>query len=166
MILSIIVAMDEQRAIGKNQELLCYLPEDLKYFKRTTLGKPIIMGRKTFESLPNGALPKRRNIVLTRQSGVEYANCDVCNTLEEAKEILVEAQTEEAFVIGGGEIYSLALPMADRLYLTRLHASFDDADTHFPEINWSEWTLASSEAHEADERHACAYTFEVYHKSK
>ena len=140
--LSLIVAMARHRVIGLNNTLPWHLPEDLKHFKETTLGKPVIMGRKTWDSLPEKfrPLPGRRNIVVSRNAGLQLSGAEVAHSLEAAKALL--APNDEAFVIGGAELYRLALPMADHLYLTEIDAAFE-GDAHFPEINAADWSECS-----------------------
>lgn len=157
--ISIIVATDENNAIGKNNGLLCYLPNDLKYFKKTTEGHPVIMGRKTFESLPKGALPNRRNIVITTNRALQFDNCEMASSLEEA--INLTKDESEVFIIGGGSVYRQALPLADKLYVTRIHHQFEGVDTFFPEIKPSEWKVVSDEENPADEKNKYAHTFIV-----
>lgn len=164
MILSIIVAADENNAIGKDNDLLCHLPNDLKYFKRVTEGHTVIMGRKTFESLPKGALPNRRNIVITRDRDLKFDRCEMVSSLEEA--IALCMHEDELFVIGGGSVYSQALGLADRLYLTKIHHKFNGADVFLPSIDISEWSLAHHETYLADEKNQYAHSFEVYDKIK
>ncbi len=159
--ISLIVATDENNGIGKDGKLLVYLPNDLKWFKKNTLGKKIIMGRKTFESLPSGALPKRTNIVLTRQKDFFAPGCIVVHSLEEALEILDD--DKENFVIGGSQIYRLFLPYANKLYITKIHAVFD-ADTFFPEIDFGEWKLIQKIENLADEKNKFAHDFLIYEK--
>lgn len=161
---SIIVALDEQNAIGNKGDLLCYLPNDLKHFKTTTSGHTVIMGRRTFESLPKGALPNRTNIVITSDDAENYPGCVVVRSLEEA---LAQCEHEdEVFIMGGGQLYRSSLPLANKLYLTRIHHSFENADTFFPEIDFEEWELVDKEAHKADEKHNYDYTFETYERKK
>ncbi|MBK5719350.1 dihydrofolate reductase [Dysgonomonas sp. Marseille-P4677] len=162
--ISIIVAADENNAIGKDNNLLCYLPNDLKYFKSITDGHSVIMGRKTFESLPKGALPNRRNIVITRNKDLRFDRCEMCSSIEEAI-ALCEDETE-VFIIGGGSVYREAMKYADKLYLTRIHHSFEGADTFFPEINASIWNKASEEDHTVDEKHKYDYSFITFNKIK
>lgn len=157
--ISIIVATDENNAIGRNNGLLCHLPNDLKYFKRVTEGHPVIMGRKTFESLPKGALPNRRNIVITANKALRFDNCEMAASLEEAISLIKDES--EAFIIGGGSVYKQALPLADKLYITRIHHGFAGVDTFFPEINPPEWEVISSEENPADEKNKYAHTFIV-----
>lgn len=129
--ISLIVAMDQKRGIGYKGDLLTYLPGDLPRFKRLTTGHTVIMGRKTFDSLPKGPLPKRRNIVITRNRDLVIEGAEVVFSLEEALHLSREDQ--EVFIIGGGEIYREALPLADRLLITHIEKTFE-ADTFFPEI--------------------------------
>lgn len=160
--LSIIVAVADNGAIGKQQELLCHLPNDLKRFKEITSGHTVIMGRRTYESLPKGALPNRQNIVLTRSGKGTYPNCLVYSSLEDALESA--RNQEKVFVIGGAAVYEEAMKLADNLYLTRIHHSFEDADTFFPAINESEWEVVAKDYHPADERHAYPYSFLSYNR--
>lgn len=155
--ISIIVAIAEGLAIGHQQDLLCYLPADLKHFKNITSGHPIIMGRKTFESLPNGALPNRKNIVISRNADLSFPNTVMTASLQEA--LQQAGPDEEVFIIGGASIYEAALPIADRMYLTFIHHRFDEADTFFPQWNESEWKEIAHEAHTADEKNRFDYTF-------
>ena len=160
--ISIIVAVAENNAIGRENGLLLHLSDDLKRFKRLTSGHPVIMGRKTFESLPNGALPNRRNIVLTSRPETLPETVIPVSGLDEALQMV--AEDEEAFIIGGGKVYAQALSLADKLYLTHIHRAFDDADTFFPEIDKDQWQLVEKEEHPADEKHAVAFTFADYIK--
>jgi len=162
--IAIIVALDEQYAIGRDGDLLCHLPNDLKHFREITTGQTIIMGRRTFESLPKGALPHRTNIVITSGNAVHYPGCVVVRSVEEALTHCKEG--EKAFIIGGGRLYRSTLHLADQLYLTRIHHSFADADTFFPEIDFSEWELTEKEAHAADEKHRYDYTFLTYQRCR
>jgi dihydrofolate reductase len=134
--ISIIVAIAQNFAIGKNNDLLFHLPNDLKRFKEITTGHPVIMGRNTLLSLPKGALPNRRNIVITDNADEIFERCEMVFSIEEA--IQAVKNEEEAFVIGGGMIYRQFFPHAGKLYLTLVHRDFD-ADVYFPEINYSEW---------------------------
>lgn len=155
--ISIIAAIDEQNGIGKDNQLLCRLPNDMKRFKQLTTGHTIIMGKKTFDSLPNGALPNRKNVVISRNKNLIITNCDVVHSLNEA--FANCSSDKEAFIIGGASIYEQAYPFAKKLYLTRIQNTFE-ADTFFPEINFSEWEVESSEQHYADETHSSNYIFE------
>ena len=155
--LSIIVAAAENNAIGLDNQLLYRLPNDLKRFKALTTGHTIIMGRKTFESLPKGALPNRRNIVLSRQEGLHYENAECYRSLEDA--LMQCDYTEDVYIIGGGELYRQTVGMAKRIHLTLVHDTPAEADAFFPELNPEEWTETLREEHSADEKHAQAYTF-------
>ena len=159
--ITIIAAIAENNAIGQNGKLLYWLPADLKRFKALTTGHTIIMGRKTFDSLPKGALPNRRNIVLTR-SAKEFPGAESFSSLKTA---LASCSTdEEAYIIGGASVYAEALPLADRLCLTEVHDTPKEADAFFPDFNKEEWTVAFKEEHESDEKHAQSYTFIDYVK--
>lgn len=162
MILSLIAAIGKNDELGKNNTLLWHMPEDMKHFREITSGHTIIMGRKTFESLPGGALPKRRNIVITRDENYAGDDIEVAHSLAEAVEKV--KNENEAFVIGGAEIYKLAMPEANRLYITHVDASEKDADSFFPEIIPVVWNEVSHEEHPADEKNPHAYTFSVYDK--
>lgn len=149
-----IVAHDQNRLIGGGNDLLWHLPNDLKYFKERTRGFPIIMGRKTFDSLGR-PLPGRRNMVVTRQADWTAEGVEVFGSLEDA---LAALNGADAFIVGGGEIYRVALPSVDLLYVTEVHAAIDGGDTWFP--NYSEgFTETAREDHPADDRHAYAYSF-------
>ena len=156
--LSIAVAIGENYAIGKNNQLLWHMPADLRFFKQTTSGHTVIMGRKTFDSVGK-PLPNRRNIVITRDTELKIEGVEVVNSLDEA---LAISKTEEksAFIVGGAEIYKQALPKTQKIYLTTIHHRFE-ADTFFPEIDRKEWKVISSEHHKADEKNKYDYTFEV-----
>lgn len=162
--ISIIVAVDENNAIGRDGDLLCHLPNDLKHFKRITSGHTVVMGRRTFESLPKGALPNRTNIVITSDKPENYPGCILVRSIEEAFE--KTPSDRETFIIGGGQLYGATLQLTDKLYLTRIHHTFDDADTFFPEIDFDEWKLTDKEQHKADEKHLYDYTFETYERIK
>ena len=155
--LSAIVVVAENGAIGKNGDLLCHLPADLKHFKNITMGHTIIMGRRTWESLPKGALPGRKNVVITRNADFIAPGTEVYHSLEEAMQ--ATADDGDRFIIGGGMLYNEALPLTDVLHLTMLHASFPDADTFFPSFNMDEWQEISREDHDADERNPYPYSF-------
>ncbi len=140
--IALIAAVSKNLAIGKDNDLLFYLPSDLKRFKRITTGHTIVMGRKTFQSLPNGALPNRRNIVITKSDDMLFEGCEVYHSVEAVLEA-VKAESE-VFVIGGGEIYRQFYPLASKLYLTMVHQNFE-GDTFFPEVNFEEWEVSSRE---------------------
>ena len=156
--LVLIAAMDCHRAIGRGNALPWHLPDDLKRFKALTLGKPILMGRKTAESLGR-ALPKRRNLVLTRSGTVPFAGMEAVGSLEEALAIAREDGATELCVIGGGEVYALALPHAARMHLTFVDTVVEDADAFFPDFDHAHWRRIGDATHVADERHAFAFAF-------
>ena len=153
--LSIIVAVSENGVIGKDNDLLWHLPDDLKHFKRTTRGHHVIMGRKTFESQGSRPLPKRTNIIVTRSPDYQADGCIVAHSLDEALGQVKE--DEEPFIIGGEKIYRMALPWVDRIYLTRVHATLE-GDTFFPEPDMKEWQEVDRYYHEKDEKHAYAFS--------
>lgn len=155
--ISIIVAVAADRAIGRQGDMPFYIREDLRHFKQTTMGKPIIMGHKTFLSLPKGALPGRRNIVITRNAAFEAPGAETASSLDEA--ISLAGNVDEIMIIGGGEIYSQAMPMASRLYLTRIEAEVPDADTFFPEIDPEQWSVVDQSQPHTDEPTGLVYTF-------
>ena len=158
--LSIIVAIAENYAIGKKGNLLCHLPEDLKHFKTITSGKTVLMGERTFYSLPKHPLPNRRNIVLTDVAGKFFDGAEAVYSIDEMVKLI--NSEEEAFVIGGGMVYRQMMPLADKLYITHIHHSWEDADTFFPEIDSSIWKQISAEYHEADDKNPYDYTFAEY----
>lgn len=160
--ISLIVAASENNAIGKNNQLLWHLPNDLRYFKNTTWGMPVIMGRKTFEAV-NKPLPGRINIVITRQANWEAEGVTVVSDLEAALEKAKATNCREIFVIGGGEIYKQAFERADKLYVTRVHATIE-GDTFFPAIDEDKWQQVSNEDFTADEKHAYAYSFQTWER--
>lgn len=164
MKLSIICALTEKRAIGLRGNLLFHLPADLRHFKSLTIGHTVIMGRKTFESLPKGALPNRRNIVITKQNDYAAPHIEVFHNLEAALSSC--ENDEEAFIIGGESVYAAALPQADFLCLTIIHAEPIEADTFFPAFNLADWQLENEEHHEPDEKNRQPYTFANYSRKK
>lgn len=141
--LSMIVAAAEDGAIGRGGDLIWRISADLKRFKAITMGHTIIMGRKTWDSLPKGALPGRRNVVVTRDETFAAVGADVYHSLEEA---VASCNGQDAFIIGGAQIYGQSLPMVERLYLTKVFASYPDADAHFPMLNDDEWEVVNEEA--------------------
>ncbi|HZJ80928.1 MAG TPA: dihydrofolate reductase [Dysgonamonadaceae bacterium] len=158
---SIVVVVDENNGIGKDNELLCHLPNDLKHFKNITLNNTIIMGRRTLEAMPNGAaLPKRTNIVITSNKELQFDNCVILHSLPEVWEYCKDE--EEIFFIGGGQIYNAVIDDVDKLYITRIHHTFEGADTFFPKIDLNNWELMEEEKHQADEKHKYDYTFQTY----
>lgn len=161
MRISLIVAMARDRAIGRANQLLWHLSSDLKRFKALTMGHPIIMGRHTYESLPNGALPGRRNIVISRTLR-ELPDAEVYPSLEVALSALRLAANPLCYIIGGGQIYAEALPWATDLHLTVVEAEYPDADTFFPELDLEQWTELSREETSPDERNPIASTYYHY----
>lgn len=161
MTISFVVAASDNNVIGKNNQLLWHLPNDLKFFKNTTWGFPVIMGRKTFESV-NKPLPGRTNIVITRQTDWTRDQVIVVPSLEAALEAAVEAtHAKEVFVIGGGEVYKQALPITDVIYLTRVHATLE-GDAFFPELDANDWVLDWEEVFAADDKHKYDYRFQKW----
>jgi len=157
--ISIIAGVAENRVIGIHNRLPWHIPADLKRFKQLTTGHALIMGRRTFLSLPSGPLPNRRHIVMTTRPGAAFEGCETAGSVREALEL---AGTEnECFVIGGGKVYARFLPLAGKLYLTRVHREFE-GDTFFPEIDFSRWKAVRSERVEADEKNEYAHTFTEY----
>lgn len=156
----IIVAAGLNQGIGLNNKLLWHLPNDLKFFKNATWGFPVIMGRKTFDAIGK-PLPGRVNIVISRGQQPAHEGIVTAGGLDEALDKAAKSGSRKAFIIGGGEIYRQALPIADRVLITRVHAS-PEADTFFPEIDPRLWTLAGSETFEADEKHPYRYVFEEW----
>ena len=154
----LIAAAAENNALGKDNQLLWHLPDDFKRFKQVTTGHHIVMGRKTFESFPK-PLPNRTHVIISRQQYDAPEGCIVVDSLEKA--IAACPENEDIFIIGGGEIYKLAMPVADKIDLTRVHTT-KDADTFFPEIDTEDWQLVSSEFHPKDDRHAYDFSFEQF----
>lgn len=158
-LLSLIAAKARNGVIGRNNALPWHLPEDLKYFKATTFGHPILMGRKTFESIGR-PLPGRTSIVISRNPDWQFAGCTVVPSIDAA--LQAAAERDEIFVIGGSELYSQTLPRADRLYLTEIHADFA-GDAHFPELDPADWQELSRQQH-ADDGRGFAFDFVVYQR--
>jgi dihydrofolate reductase len=156
---SLIAAVAENGVIGNAGDLVWRLPADMRFFRQTTTGHHVVMGRKTWESIGK-PLRDRTNVIITRKMDFDAPGCVVVHSLEEALSIARAAGETEAFVIGGSEIYAMALPIADRLYLTRIHESFD-GDTVFPDIDAAHWVEANREEHEPDEKNAYRYAFTV-----
>ncbi len=165
MIISLIVAADERNAIGKGGTMPWHLPDEWKYFRDTTMGKPVIMGRKTWESIPEARrpLPGRRNIVVTRQEGYDAPGAEVVPGVDEAVR-LASTSSDEVFIIGGGQLYGYGMEIADRLYLTRVHTDIDGADAFFPDVNFLDWREVSRIEHPTDEKHAYAFTQMVFER--
>ncbi len=159
--ISIIVAIADNYAIGKDNLLLWHLPEDLKRFKRITEGHPVIMGKRTFYSLPKRPLPGRINIVLTDVAGEQIDGCQMAYSIDD---IINQCnKNQESFIIGGGSVYRQFFSIAQKLYITWVHANFE-ADTFFPEIDPVSWEVIETEGHKADEKNKYDYTFVTYRR--
>ena len=165
MRISLIAALDRTHAIGKQNDLPWRLPDDLKRFKALTLGKPVLMGRKTAQSLGR-ALPGRTNLVLTRSGGVPFEGMRAVDSVEAAMAVARAEGAEELCVIGGGEVYALTLPLAHVLHLTHVDTVVEDADAFFPAFDESEWMVTSRTMHATDEKHAFAFEFVGYLRKK
>ena len=156
--ITMIAAAGQNNELGKDNDLVWHLPDDFKRFKKLTTGHHIIMGRKTFESFPK-PLPNRTHIVITRDTSYQKEGAVVVHSIDEA--LIKSSSDDQPFVIGGGEIYALAMEIADVIELTRVHSSFD-ADTFFPEIDDTKWELDTKVFHDSDDRHAFSFTFETW----
>jgi len=160
MILSAIVAVARNHAIGKDNQLPLHLPDDLKFFKRTTMGKPVLMGRKTFESVGK-ALPGRLNIVVSHQEDLNVPEGVLLyNNLDEALARMEQEPVDEAFVIGGGQLFEATMNNIDRLYVTKVDTDIPDASAFFPDIDHTHWKIVWEEHHAADDKHAFPFTFQ------
>lgn len=166
MTISMIAALTRNRVIGRNNDLPWHLPDDMKFFMLTTKGHHVIMGRKNYDSIPEKfrPLPNRTNVVISRQSGLKLPNCIVVNSLEAAVEIAKKAGEKELFIIGGSSIYTLGMPLADRLYLTEIDTELQ-GDTYFPAVDKSRWREVSRKHHPADDRHAYPFDFVIYNRN-
>ncbi len=165
--ISIIVAISEENAIGIKGGLLCHLPADLQHFKHITTGHPVLMGERTYFSLPRRPLPNRHNIVLTDNLDFHAEGVEVVHSIEEAQRACIvhcQSSTDEVFIIGGGMVYKQFFPLADKLYITHIHHSWKEADTFFPEIKSDEWRKTGEEYHTSDESNPFDYTFSEYTK--
>ncbi len=162
MLISMVVAASDNSVIGDKNTLLWKLPADFARMKELTMGKPLIMGRKTHESIGR-VLPGRRNVVITSDISRVMEGADAVRSLDEAISFVRGLGTEEAIIFGGGEIYRLALPITDRIYMTRVHADVS-GDTTFPELPKKDWKIVSSIDHPIDDQHAVSFTFEEYHR--
>lgn len=158
--ISIIVAIAENNEIGRQGDLLCHLPSDLKHFKEVTSGSTVIMGKRTFFSLPKHPLPNRRNIVITDVQGETFEGAEAVYSIDEA--IRVADKDKENFIIGGGMVYRQFMPLADKLYITHIRHTWADADTFFPPIEESVWKQITIEHHTADEKNPYDYDFAEY----
>ena len=160
MNITLVVAASENNAIGLNNQLLWHLPKDMRFFKNTTWGMPILMGRKTFESMGSKPLNGRLNIIITRNKNWISEGVTVVHTMEEATSLATKFSYNELLVIGGGEIYEMALPMAQKIWLTRVHTTIE-GDVYFPTLN-ADWELVSSTQNAPDEKHKFSFDFECW----
>lgn len=163
-VITIIAAVASDGAIGRQGGLLFNVKADMRHFKETTMGHPVIMGRKTFESLPKGALPGRRNVIISRNASYTAERAETAMSLADAVSLCRES--DEVFIIGGAQVYAEALPLADRLVLTRFDRTKPDADCYFPDIDPAEWRLSDRTAITMDERTGVGYAFETYERNK
>lgn len=163
MVISMIAAVATNRVIGKDNDLVWRLPDDMKYFMETTKDHFVIMGRKNYESIPHKyrPLPNRTNIIITKQKRYKATGCIITNTIEEALDYAREQSQEEVFVIGGGQIYAQSLPLAHKLYITEVKEHFE-GDTYFPELDLRQWDEISRKHHDKDERHNHEFDFVIY----
>ena len=159
--LSMIAAIGENFELGYQNQLLCHLPADLKYFKEKTSGCPVIMGDRTWESLPKKPLPNRRNIVITLDKNAAYQDCEVVHSIKDAMDLVRDEK--ESFIIGGATIYSLFIGLIGKLYLTRIHSDFT-ADVYFPRFNENEWTLITEQHSSKDEKNQYDLTFQIFER--
>ena len=164
MKISAIVAIAKNNVIGKDNDIPWYLPADLKYFKKTTLNHHIIMGRNCYDSIGK-PLPKRSNVILSRNPFFIVSNCYVASSMKEALQVAADNGEDEAFIIGGAQIYNQSMDYWDKLYLTEVDLEVE-GDTFFPKLNMDKWELISEEAHQADAKNEHNYTFKVYHRKK
>ncbi len=159
MIISIIAAMDENAVIGINNSLPWKLPSDMKWFRQHTLGKSIIMGRKTFESFGAKPLPERQNIIVSHNPEYHAENCDVVSSIDAA--LAAVSNTDEAMIIGGASFYEQTLKSADKLYLTTVHTEVN-GDAWFPDFDINDWSVQFSQRHEVDDKNSLAHTFQIF----
>lgn len=166
MRVNLIVAISENNAIGKNGDLCFYIKDDLKRFKELTIGKPIIMGYNTYKSLPNGALPKRENIVLSNNNIIEDKTITILNSLEKAIEYCDDCCYDEVFIIGGGMIYKYAIEhnLVDIMYITKIHETVENADTFFPTVDYNDWRELKREDKETED--GIKYSFLKYKRKR
>ncbi len=161
MLVSAIVAISKNNVIGRDNGIPWHLSGDMKFFKNTTIGHHVIMGRKTFYSMGR-PLPRRTNIVITRDPFFIASGCLIARTIEEALGIAYDNEETEAFIIGGGEIYALSLPYWDKIYLTEVNVEIPDGSVFFPAIDWQNWRLLSAESQPADEQNDYDFTIKVF----
>lgn len=166
MIISFVVAASENNAIGKNNQLLWHLPNDMKFFKNKTWAMPVLMGRKTFEAMQSKPLNGRVNIVLTHSKHFKADGAAVVHKFKDALFFTEQNDYKELMVIGGGEIYKELMPKADKIYLTRVHSTFEDADAFFPAIDEKKWKLVFNQDFCKDDKHAFDYSFQLWQRKK
>lgn len=164
MKVSTIVGFGNNREIGKNNDIPWYLPADLKYFKKITTGHPIIMGRKCFDSIGR-ALPNRTNIIVSRNPEFYIEGCILTHSIDAALSVARQSGAEEAFIIGGGQIYQRGVPLSDKLYITEIDIDIPNADIFFPTIDYNQWKLIAEEKHDKDDKNAFDYCFKVYERA-
>jgi dihydrofolate reductase len=164
MIKSLVVAASTNNAIGKDNKLLWHLPNDLKFFKNVTWAMPVLMGRKTFDALGNKPLNGRINIVLTSSKFFKKEGIVLVNKIADAEFFAGENDYKELMILGGGHVYAQTIDDADKIYITRVHHVFEEADAFFPEINESKWKLVSNEDHYKDDKHAYDYSFQLWER--
>ena len=165
MIISLVVAASDNNVIGKNNQLLWHLPKDMKFFKNVTWAMPVVMGRKTFESMGSKPLSGRKNIVITRKTGWHAEGVLVVNSVDAAAALAEGLNYKEIFIIGGGEIYLIAFERANKIYMTRVHAELE-GDTYFPVIEKNDWTLVSKTDNPADEKHGYGFSFQLWERKQ
>ena len=164
MIKSLVVAASTNNAIGKNNQLLWHLPNDMKFFKNITWAMPLLMGRKTFEALGNKPLNGRINMVLTSDKKYKQDGAIVVHNIKDAVFFAQENDYKELMIIGGGKVYAQTIDDADKIYITRVHQVFEDADAFFPDIDEKKWKLTSNEDHSKDDKHAYDYSFQLWQR--
>jgi len=163
MIISLVVAASENNVIGSNNQLPWHLPNDLKFFKNTTWAMPIVMGRKTFESMGNKPLKGRLNIIITKQKNWQADGVVIVNSFDDALFVTKSHFYKEMFVVGGGEIFEQTIQKAQKIYLTRVHTKIE-GNIFFPEIDTNKWLLKSSQLNPSDDKHLYSYSFELWEK--
>jgi dihydrofolate reductase len=164
MILSIIVAASSNNVIGKDNKLPWHLPEDLKYFKNTTWAMPVVMGRKTYESIGK-PLPGRTNIIITRNKELKIKGVEIVQSLNEAMVVAGKEEVKEIFIIGGAEIFNSTFPLVSRIYITRIHSEME-GDVFFPNFNKDNWVQVKNKDCEPDEKNPFSYSFQVWEKKR
>jgi dihydrofolate reductase len=162
MNITLVVAASDNHVIGKDNQLLWHLPKDMRFFKNTTWGLPILMGRKTFESLGNKILPGRFNLILSHQQNIPTNGATLVHTITEAIAIAKQQDYKQLMVIGGGQIYELALPLANKIMLTRVHTNIE-GDAFFPLLN-DDWILKDATLYESDDKHLFSFTIECWQR--